>query len=478
MVNGYIKQSERKKILLLCDDLRFNSGVATMAKEFVIGTAHRINWVTVGALLKHPEQGKRLDLSGDVNKTVGIDDSYVHLIPYSGYGNATLVRQLLNSEQPDGVMIFTDPRYWIWLFDIEREIRSKIPLIYLNIWDNYPAPFYNRPYYEACDLLMAISKQTKNINEIVLGSKASEKVIKYVPHGIDSKKFYPISNTASEFEELKKFRSNLNIPEDNFVVFWNSRNITRKRPADVIRAFRLFVDRLPTEAAKKCTLLMHTDPVDANGTNLLAVKELFCGNEVDVRFSTSNLTHTQMNYLYNIADVTVLISANEGWGLSLTESMMAGRMIIANVTGGMQDQMRFVDENGKWINFSPSFESNHRGRYKTCGAWAIPVFPADITLAGSIPTPYIFDDRCNVEDVADAILQIYSLDKDERTRRGLLARAWVMSSESGMSAANMSKNVIESVEECIAKFKPRAQYDLINVTTYQEEKPQYKEPIN
>lgn len=478
MVEGYIKQSERKTILLLCDDIRYYSGIATMAKEFVIGTAHKYNWVIVGALLKHPEQGKRLDLSADISKTAGIEDAYVHLLPYTGYGNVTLVRQLLRSENPDAIMIFTDPRYWLWLFDIEREIRSKIPLMYLNIWDNYPAPFYNKPYYEACDLLMAISKQTKNINEIVLGSKASEKVIKYVPHGIDSKKFYPIRNTDSEFEELSKFRNYLNIPEDNFVVFWNSRNIARKRPGDIIRAFKLFTDKLTPEAAKKCTLLMHTDPVDPNGTNLLAVKELYCGSSLDVKFSTSNLTHTQMNYLYNIADLSLLISSNEGWGLSLTEAMMAGKMIIANVTGGMQDQMRFVDENGDWIEFSPSFESNHRGRYKTCGEWAVPVFPADITLAGSVPTPYIFDDRCNVDDVADAILQVYNLDKEERTRRGLLAREWVMSDESGMSAANMSKNVAESIDECLEKFKPRAAYDLINVTTYQEEKPHYTEPKN
>jgi glycosyltransferase involved in cell wall biosynthesis len=53
-----------------------------------------------------------------------------------------------------------------------------------------------------------------------------------------------------------------------------------------------------------------------------------------------------MNFLYNLADITVLPSNAEGWGLALTESMMAGTMIMATVTGGMQDQMRFEDENG------------------------------------------------------------------------------------------------------------------------------------
>jgi hypothetical protein len=65
-------------------------------------------------------------------------------------------------------------------------------MIYLNIWDNYPAPMYNESYYESCDTLLAISKQTKNINEIVLGDKAKDKLIEYVPHGINEEHFFPI----------------------------------------------------------------------------------------------------------------------------------------------------------------------------------------------------------------------------------------------------------------------------------------------
>ena len=140
-----------------------------------------------------------------------------------------------------------------------------------------------------------------------------------------------------------------------------------------------------------------------------------------------------MNLLYNTSDVNLLISSNEGWGLSLTEAMMAGRMIIANVTGGMQDQMRFEHE-GKWIDFTPEFPSNHRGTVKDCGEWAVPVFPSNISMVGSVPTPYIFDDRCSPEDVAIALEQVYSLGKQERDRRGLKAREWATSDESGMSA--------------------------------------------
>jgi glycosyltransferase involved in cell wall biosynthesis len=66
-------------------------------------------------------------------------------------------------------------------------------------------------------------------------------------------------------------------------------------------------------------------------------------------FSDKKLSTEQMNYLYNATDVQIQLTSNEGWGLSLTEAMLAGNPIIANVTGGMQDQMRFVDEKNNWF---------------------------------------------------------------------------------------------------------------------------------
>ena len=62
MKEGYLPKDQRKKILFLCDDIRMHSGVATMAREIVVGTCHRYNWVNVGAAINHPEVGKKLDL--------------------------------------------------------------------------------------------------------------------------------------------------------------------------------------------------------------------------------------------------------------------------------------------------------------------------------------------------------------------------------------------------------------------------------
>lgn len=469
MKQGYIPQEQRKKILFLCDDIRFTSGISTMAKEIVIGTAHRFNWINVGAAIQHPEQGKKLDVCQDTNNIAGIEDASVFIYPTSGYGSPELIRQLIDLEKPDAIMFFTDPRYWIWLFQMENELRRKMPMIYLNIWDDLPAPLYNKPYYESCDCLMAISKQTLNINKLVLGDKVKNKVLKYIPHGINEKVFFPVTQeNKEEWEKVQAMRTRLfgnNQPE--FVLLYNARNIRRKCVPDLLAGYALFCDMIGKEKAKKCALLMHTQRLDENGTDLPACVDLVCDPEYQrVVFDESRYTPFEMCTLYNCSDVTALISSNEGWGLSLTESMMCGKPIIATVTGGMQDQMRFEDENGKWIDFNEKFCSNHFGTYKKHGKFAFPVFPSNMSMVGSIPTPYIWDDRADFRDIAKQIKAVYDLkanDPKEYEEVGKAAREWVTSDESMMSASNMCNNVIKAIDETIQSWKPKPRYEFMKI---------------
>ena len=476
MKEGYIPQAQRKKILLLCDDIRMTSGISTMAREIVIGTAHRFNWVNVGGAITHPDKGKRFDLNADTNINAGIDDASVYLYPVDGYGTPELIRQMMVMEKPDAIMMFTDPRYWIWLFQMEHEIRKQVPIIYLNIWDDLPYPMYNKPYYESCDALLAISKQTENINRSVLGDVATEKVIKYVPHGINEKFFFPISKKHPEYLTLNEFKKNLYGEKNyDFTLLYNARNIRRKCVPDLMLAWKIFIDKLPEEKANKCALVLHTQRVDENGTDLVAVKDMLFGNlpQYNIIFDENKYPTNIMNLLYNSTDGCALISSNEGWGLSLTEAMMCGKPIIATVTGGMQDQMRFEDENGEWIKFTPEFGSNHRGKYRKHGKWAYPVFPSNLSIVGSVPTPYIFDDRAEPFDIATSITELYTTKMygpEEYEEQCKAAYEWVTSDESMMSTRLMSKNIIDGIEETFAKWEPRYAFELIDVKPLEQPK--------
>ena len=459
--------AKKKKILLLSDDLRMASGIATMSKELVLGTIHKYDWFQVGAAINHPEQGKVLDLSDDIQKNYGITDASLKILPWNGYGNADLIRQLINAEQPDAILHFTDPRYWTWLYDIEHEIRQNVPLLFYAIWDDLPDPMYNRNFYESCDWIGCISRQTYGIIKRI-GARTDKPTWKpkadwqvdYVPHGINTNIYKPTVVSDDFRKEI------LGDKQYDFVLYWSNRNIRRKQPADVIVAFKRFCDKIGKEKADKVCLLMHTQPVDENGTDLPAVIAAVA-SDVNIIFSEVRRPVEQLNLLYNIADVTINIANNEGFGLSTAESVIAGTPIIVNVTGGLQDQCGFTLD-GKLLEAEDYIEigSLHEWRKweKTvkAGDWATPVWSRAQSLAGSVPTPYIWDDRVDVDDVVDAIEAVYNTPKEERKAAGLKGREAFVN-DMGLTHTNMCQQLENGIESVFENWKPRQRWECFKI---------------
>ena len=454
----------KRTIMLLSDDLRMSSGVGTMSREIVLGTLQHYNWVQIGGAIKHPEAGKIVDMSESVREETGVEDAELTIYPTSGYGNQEIVRDLIVRHQVDALLIYTDPRFWGWLFQMEHEVRQHIPIFYYNIWDDLPYPMYNRNFYDSVDLLMNISRQTVNIVKNVR-TEYEDWQVTYVPHGCNTESFYPITSLHEEWGELKSFRAGLADKDIEFIVLYNSRNIRRKVPGDVVLAYKTFCDMLPKEDADKCALVMHTQPVDENGTDLPELVKAVAP-DVKVYFSDSKLDNKHMNFLYNMADVTINIASNEGWGLSTTESLLTETPIIVNTTGGLQDQCGFKKDDGSYLtvdDYTTEWGSNHDGRYKECGEWAKPVFPSSISLVGSVPTPYIFDDRCRWDDAADKIKEWYDMGDEERKRCGELGREYAFSEKAGMTAEMMCQGFIDKMDTAFSKWTPRNRYEIFKV---------------
>jgi hypothetical protein len=97
MKEGYIPRDQRKKILIISDDIRTQSGVGNMSKEIVLNSAHKYNWVNLGGAVKHPEKGKGFNISSDIDKITGITDSDVKVIASDGYGDATMLRAIIST---------------------------------------------------------------------------------------------------------------------------------------------------------------------------------------------------------------------------------------------------------------------------------------------------------------------------------------------------------------------------------------------
>jgi hypothetical protein len=458
----------KKKILLLSDDLRMTSGIATVSKQLVLGTVHKYDWVQLGAAIKHPEMGKVLDVSQDVKDKTGIEDASVKIYPFDGYGNPDTIRQLIMMEKPDAILHFTDPRYWIWLYEIAHEIRQTIPLFFYHIWDDLPDPKYNRDYYESCDWIGCISKQTYGITNRVWGwdkeshwKKPEKWQISYVPHGINKEYFKPVTDVPKDFKDTI-----FDGKEYDFVLYWNNRNIRRKQPIDALLAFEEFRKGLPEKDRDKVCMLMHTTPIDENGTDLLKTIE-HCMPDANVIFTKGRFSEEGLNWLYNLADVTINLASNEGFGLATAESVMAGTPIIVNVTGGLQDQCGFRDKKSKKLLTADDYikiGSLHNRKYKdevVYGEWVKPIWPVR-SSTGSVPTPYIFDDRIDFQDVAPLIREFYDMGKEKRKEAGIKGREWMLT-DGNLSTEHMCESLIEGMETAFSNWKPIKKYNLIKV---------------
>jgi len=455
---------KKKKILLLSDDLRLHSGIATQSKEIVLSTIHKYDWVQLGAALKHPDAGKVFDVSADAVKESGVEDASLKIYANSGYGNPDLLRQLINTEKPDAILHFTDPRFWKWLYDMEREVREFVPIMYYNIWDSLPDPMWNAPFYASCDLLISISKQTYGINKRTLekyGMAKEDWAYKYIPHGV-SKHFRPL---PSDDQKLVEFKEKYGLNQYDFVVIWNNRNIRRKVPGDVVLAFNQFAKDHPDS---KVCLFLHTQRSDDNGTDLNEVIK-HNGHYGDYKFTDAKFSTEELNLYYNSGDIILNIASNEGFGLASCEALRAGTPIVVNVTGGLQDQCGFdlegepltaedyvkigsLHDRRKWAN----------NELLGHGNWAYPSWPSNLSLQGSPQTPYIFDDRVDFMEVAEKLGYAFRAGRGHLENVGMQGHEWVVN-ESKMSSEEMGVSFIEAINGCLENWTPRKRFEIYSV---------------
>ena len=450
----------KKKILLMSDDLRMHSGVATVSKDIVVETLNEYDWAQIGGAIKHPEVGKIVDMSEGLSE-FGIKDGYLRIYPVDGYGSEDILREVMSRENPDAILHYTDPRFWIWFYQMESEIRRNIPIFYYNIWDDLPDPQYNTNYYRSCDLLMGISKQTYGINKRLLKPYGYEDwQITYVPHGISPRRFHKIEDDDAK---LLDFEEKHRLLDKKFKILYSNRNIRRKQPGDVMLAYKYFMDELTPEQREECVLVWHCAPIDDNGTDLPRVcRHLIPDYDICFTYDNENeaFSDEDMNLLFNSADVYINMASNEGFGLGSAEALTVGTPIIVNVTGGLQDQCGFRNEDGEFLTPDDYVDlgSNHRGKYKNHGEWVKPVYPTNVSLQGSPPTPYIWDDRCQSEDVAPLIREFYDMGRKKRKKLGSLGTKFCK--ENHMTAEAMGQNFINSMNGAFENWKPSKRYTM------------------
>ena len=399
------------KVFCLADSPLAPSGVGTQTRYMIEGLLQtgRFQFVCFGGAIRHPDY-KPI-------RTEEYGDDWL-IYPVDGYGTQEQVRALLKAQKPDIVWIMTDPRFWGWLWEIDNEIRTVAPLVYYHVWDNLPYPTFNRKWYLSNDLIASISKVTHDIVENV----APEVDLVRIPHAVNDSVFCKIDDR----QLIEGFKKENSIGFDKngnkrFVFFWNNRNARRKQSGSLMFWFNEFLDRVGRD---KATLIMHTEPKDPNGQDLIAIKDRLGFDEDQFKLSTNKLSIQQLSVLYNSVDCTINISDAEGFGLATLESLATETPIIVNMTGGLQEQVT----NGKdWFG--------------------IGIEPCSKAVIGSQDVPWIYEDRISNTDLVDAMVKMYEMSEDERLELGKKGREHVLENYSMENYISLWDKTLTEIHE-------------------------------
>jgi len=396
------------KILTLSDHPLSPSGVGTQTKYFCesLLKTGRYSIISLGGAVKHNNYNPVLV------EPYGEDWK---IVPVDGYGTQEMIRSVIRTEKINLLWFMTDPRFWGWLWEIENEIRPMCPMVYHHVWDNFPAPYFNRDFYLSNDRIVTISKVTHNIVKEV----APEVNTTYLPHSVDPEIFKPMTDSFIEDTRNRSLNEN---DRSKVVFFWNNRNARRKQSGTLIWWFKEWLD--DNNLHDKACLIMHTEPKDPHGQDLEHIIFHLGLNDRQIMLSTQKMPPEQLAELYNMVDCTINISDAEGFGLATLESLSCGTPIIATMTGGLQEQVTDGNED-----------------------FGIPLIPTSKSVIGSQQVPYIYEDRINKAQFHSALNKIYKMGKEGRKNLGMLGREHVMKNYNFYELQKKWVEVIDQVLE-------------------------------
>lgn len=411
------KVTEKMKILTISDSPLAPSGVGTQTNYMIqhLLKTGRYKFISIGGAIKHQDY-KPI-------KTEEWGDDWV-ILPVDGYGTPDQIRSMIRTEKPDALWFMTDPRFFGWLWEIEDEIRPKVPMIYYHVWDNYPYPQFNEPLYSSNDIVATISKVTDDIVRTV----SDEVECIHIPHAVPDGTFKPFPEDI--VENLRK--DNLGSDKDKFICFWNNRNARRKQSGTLIYWWKKFLDKVGHDKAK---LVMHTDVRDPYGQNLQAIIESVGLTNGEVVFSQNKIATKDMAAFYNMADCTLNISDAEGFGLATLESLSCETPIIVTMTGGLQEQ---VTDGENWFG--------------------IGLEPSSKSVIGSQEIPYIYEDRINEDEFVAALEKMYNMTPEERSEMGKKGRQHVLNNYSFDLYGERWDNLFKHVKEDLGSWDTRKGY--------------------
>lgn len=226
-------------------------------------------------------------------------------------------------------LLLADPRLWrkpiLFRGDSHDVGRSKALKPFL-------AKMLRRTVFSRFSAFLDVGK---NNRDYLLASGVSPRRIFHAPHAIDNQRFRMARPRA--FEGAKELRSELGISEEKVLICFVGKLIAVKRPLDLLNAFAA----LPKELARKASLLFV-------GDGKLKSHLQAAGNRIESLHFLPFQNQSNMPSVYAAADLLVLPSQSETWGLVVNEAMNMSCPVLVSDHVGCAPDLVIPDETG-WI---------------------------------------------------------------------------------------------------------------------------------
>lgn len=236
---------------------------------------------------------------------------------FKGIDNPSLINKI-EAYQPDKIVVFG------WSFKshlkVLRYFKGRVPIYFRgdshllteqSFYKKIIRNIFLRWVYSHVDYAIAVGKNNHDYYRWV-GLKENQ--ILFAPHAVDEQRFLDLDGNQEKEADL--FLASLKIPKEHVVFLYTGKFEYRKNLQTLILA-KLKLKEMP------CTLVLV-----GNGPDEEELRNLSKGDR-NIHFE-GFVNQSKMPIIYRSADVFVLPSISETWGLGINEAMNCGLAIIAS----------------------------------------------------------------------------------------------------------------------------------------------------
>lgn len=247
------------------------------------------------------------------------------------YGRKEFLK-LLQETDYDGIFIIQDYGVILPMGKFIKEIKIKkreakrknFKSVYYFPVDHPPVPEHFE-YFDVFDKLVTYTEYGRN--EVLKLCPELRGRLEVVPHGINSRNFYPLPESRKKLFRKDYFGNNA----DKTIISNINRNQFRKDIPTTIWSFIEYKQNYNRDAF----LYLHMTPKEEMGWDLkrlLGQTELKEG--VDYLLPAEHLYNAAadietVNSIYNASDIFFTTTTGEGWGLTITEAMACQCPVVA-----------------------------------------------------------------------------------------------------------------------------------------------------